>query len=237
MCMGSDTSFSCMYIHVRVIAQVCCRSTCTAHHEFKTSLAGHTREQTMKVVNPPWTITQQVCYSMQEPRHGVLWVFTEGGTTWKSTNEHLNNMYTCTYTCSVAEHGRYFCNKCASTCTVYLVDSPTDISWSILLTLSPNSPSCPSSLPSPPWQPGEKKHRLSSTPTLRQEMEAYRTTVQYMYKCREPSTWRHQPWTNNWLYMKLQPVDNMPLCCCTHHQAKSLRAVQTRDLELLACTL
>ena len=156
MCMGSDTSFSCMYIHVRVIAQVCCRSTCTAHHEFKTSLAGHTREQTMKVVNPPWAITQQVCYSMQEPRHGVLRVFTEGGTTWTSTNEHLNNMYTCTYTCSVAEHGRYFCNKCASTCTVYLVDSPTDISWSILLTLSPNSPSCPSSLPSPPWQPGEK---------------------------------------------------------------------------------
>ena len=31
-----------------IIAQVCCRFTCTVHHEFKNSLAGHTREQIKK---------------------------------------------------------------------------------------------------------------------------------------------------------------------------------------------
>ena len=60
-------------------------------------------------------------------------VFTEGGTNWRSTNEHLNrhiHMYmyidsslsmvrictcTCTYTCSVVGHGKRCCKKSAST--------------------------------------------------------------------------------------------------------------------------
>ena len=72
------------------------------------------------------------------------------------------------------------------TCTVDVVDSPTDMASSFLPDPSLNSPSSlPSSLPSPPRQPGKKNHRLSYThSTLANEtrnggLQDYK----YMYVC------------------------------------------------------
>ena len=110
------------------------------------------------------------------------------------------------------------------TCTVDVVDSPTDMASSLLPDPSPNSPSSlPSSLPSPLWQPGKKNIHS----TLANETEDCRTTstctCTCVCECREIPMGRYQPWTHTWSYSLVTkcPFD------VARSITKSMRALQT----------
>ena len=91
--------------------------------------------------------------------------------------------------CNVHEHVHACAVHATVTCTVDMVDSPTDMSSSHLFL---NSPSCfPSSLPSLPWQPGKQTtgyHIHAAHQQMRQEMrEMYMCSIGRQ-QCRSMAT-------------------------------------------------